>query len=205
MQFCTSSTEKSIHPNENSSQNQFRNALSLHQSDNLKSAATIYQQILQLDPKHAGAIHFLGMVHFANGEYQDALRLVEQSLRLCDQKAVYFNNYGAILNTCRRFLDARNAFERAVILRSNYLDAWVNLARVQQRLHESDNRVKSSWEQVLRLRPDHKEALSQIVRMNIHDYLYIDAMRLWKCHVHGEKNPLHRTAISSPHFVVNVG
>ncbi len=188
MQSCTSPTEKLIHPSEKPSQNLFRHALSLHQSGKLKSAAAIYQKILQLDPKHAGAIHFLGMVHFANGEYQEALRLVQQSLLLCSQKAVYFNNYGAILNTCRRFLDARNAFERAVILRSDYLDAWSNLATVQQRLHESDNRVKSSWMQVLRLCPDHKEALSQLVRMNIHDYLYIDAMRLWKRHVQSEKD-----------------
>lgn len=179
----------------------YQRAVSHHRAGDLSLAASVYREILAKVPNHAGAIHFLGMVFFANREYQEALRLVEQSLRLCDQKAVYFNNYGAILNACGRLQDARNAFERAVILRSDYLDAWVNLAMVQQRLHESDDQVKSSWMQVLRLRPDHKEALSQLVRMNIHDHLYPDAMRLWKRQVQGEKS----TAQDSHQFATLCG
>ena len=73
-------------------------ALTSQQQQDLPRAKALYEQALQLDPKHADAAHMLGMVHYALG---DAAAAVPWVLRALDQTdwviAAMRNNLGLAL------------------------------------------------------------------------------------------------------------
>lgn len=90
----------------------FREALSLHRQNRLDEAEVLYRQVLTVEPNHSGALHFLGMVAFARKNFPEAIRYMESSLRHCDFKPVYFNNYGVVLKEQHRYTEAETAFEK---------------------------------------------------------------------------------------------
>lgn len=51
----------------------YSEALSHHRQGQLQEAANLYEQVLSLDPNHAGALHFLGMIAFVEKRYFQAL------------------------------------------------------------------------------------------------------------------------------------
>ena len=135
----------------------FQQALAFHRQNRFSEAETLYRQILEADPNHPGALHFLGMVAFARKNLEEAVRLVEQSLRLHSASSIYYNNYGVILNEIDRCEEAESAFNRAISLKTNYADAWANLGSLQTRLQkyaEAENSLRTA----LNLMPNHSEA-----------------------------------------------
>ena len=108
----------------------FQNALSLHQQNRLVEAERCYKQILQIEPDHAGALHFLGVIFLARRDYGVAVEYLEKALRQCDTKAVYFNNYGVALLKLGRTEDARVSFQQALDLCPDHPDALYNMGLV---------------------------------------------------------------------------
>ena len=79
-------------------------------------------------------------------------------MSLCDGKAVYHNNYGAVLRDLDRHDEACAAFRRAIELRADYPDAHANLGL--HFLGVSDyEAAQSSLQQALRWNPRHVDAL----------------------------------------------
>ena len=62
----------------------------------------IYRALLEVDAKHAGAWHLLGVALNQQGHALAALVHIERALSHCDSKAVYWNNYGAVLKDLKR-------------------------------------------------------------------------------------------------------
>src|SRR6185437_4990453 len=51
-----------------------------HQAGHLPQAEAIYQRILQIDPNHPGALHFLGLIAKQVGNAKAAIALIGKSL-----------------------------------------------------------------------------------------------------------------------------
>jgi predicted O-linked N-acetylglucosamine transferase (SPINDLY family) len=142
----------------------YQRALAAHRVGDLETAEAIYREILASSPNHAGAAHFLGMIHLARGQHEEALGWIERSLRLRGDKAVYWNNYGAVLKKMGRLAEAHSAFSKAVMLRADYPDAWSNLGLVyleQGQLDEAERCLRYA----LRLQPRHADALRHLARV----------------------------------------
>ncbi|MGL6196708.1 MAG: tetratricopeptide repeat protein, partial [Thermoguttaceae bacterium] len=104
---------------------EFNDALALHRAGDLVGAAVQYQRVLDANPSHAGALHFLGMIYLAQNEPEKAEPLVAKSVKLEPKKATYQNNYGVVLIEIKRFSDAKFAFETALSINPEYVDALV--------------------------------------------------------------------------------
>ena len=53
---------------------------SLHQSGKLQQAKNIYQQILEMEPENADALHLLGLISYQFGQSETAITLIKQAL-----------------------------------------------------------------------------------------------------------------------------
>ena len=60
---------------------EFRHALTVHRAGDPAAAAQLYSAILEMDPRHAGAMHLLGVTHAERGEYDEACQLIGAALR----------------------------------------------------------------------------------------------------------------------------
>jgi predicted O-linked N-acetylglucosamine transferase (SPINDLY family) len=139
----------------------FQAAMRQHQAGQFDAAATVYTDILRLEPQHAGALHLLGVVLHTRGEHDAALEHIERALCVCKTKAVYWNNYGAVLKDLGRLPEAKTAFEKSLQIREAYPDAWSNLGLVQAELGELDE-AERSLRYALKLQPRHADALRHL-------------------------------------------
>lgn len=123
----------------------FSAAVALHQQGRLDQAESIYQAVLRAAPRHAGALHLLGLARFQRGDLATAARLVGDSIAIDPRNALSQNNLGAVLLALRRPAEALGAFERALSLNAGYAEAIVNsgnalveLARPREALERYD-------------------------------------------------------------------
>jgi len=141
----------------------YQQALALHRDNRLDEAEFLYRQILAVEPNHPGALHFLGMVAFAQKNLPEAIRFIECSLVKCTTKPIYFNNYGVALKEAKRLEEAKNAFEEALILDPNYPDAHSNLGLVIMLLGEPVHLSEYHFRAALQFQPDHRDAMRHFI------------------------------------------
>ena len=143
---------------------QFERALQLHQQGQLDSAETIYCDILDREPDHLGAAHFLGMLLSAKGEHGKALALIRKSLQSSPTPPFYYNNYGIVLRETGRLNEAQSAFERAVASTPNYADAHSNLGH-SLLLQDNFQQAESHLVKAIALNPDHLDASRHLAEL----------------------------------------
>jgi tetratricopeptide (TPR) repeat protein len=136
----------------------FSLALQNHQAGNRQEAQSLYEQILQADPAHAGAYLFLGAIAHEQGRHQEALDLVRQALALNPADPAYHYNFGNILTEQGHRAEAVAAYERALQLNPHYARAHNNLGFVLMAL-ERRQEALACFENALRLDPRCDDAL----------------------------------------------
>jgi len=104
---------------------QIERAKRLHQSGDLAAAETIYQAILDSQPDHPEALHYLGLAQHQRGRHDEALRLIARSIESVDDNPKSQSNMGFVLYAQRRFADALPYFERAIDLDPNHDKAYL--------------------------------------------------------------------------------
>ena len=104
----------------------FQQAVALHRSGQIQKAATQYQQILARSPKHAGALHMLGVVALASGAISDAQRLIGQAAQLLPQDAGVQVNFAIALADGGRLDEALGRIDQAIALNPQMPAAQLN-------------------------------------------------------------------------------
>ncbi len=129
-------------------------ALRHHQAGQLAQAEPLYREILRAEPRHADALHLLGVLAHQVGQHAPAADLIRQAIRENPRSAGYHCNLGEALRALGQLDDAARSYETALQLQPDYLEALINLATVrkaQGRLAEA----LAACEHALRLNPRH--------------------------------------------------
>jgi predicted O-linked N-acetylglucosamine transferase (SPINDLY family) len=134
----------------------FAIALGHHQAGRLAEAERGYREILQVDSRHSDALHFLGVIAFQTDNLEPALDLVQRSVALRPDGAVYRNNLGQILERLGRGEEAERAYAAAVALDPAYAEAYNNLGH---RLHGRDELAgaETCFRKAVELNPQYAE------------------------------------------------
>jgi protein O-GlcNAc transferase len=83
-------------------------ALFLHQAGDLSEAGKLYRQITSKNPRNTYALHYLGIIEAAHGNYDQAKAYMDRSLSAFPQNIHFVQNYATIL---AQMGDYRLAFE----------------------------------------------------------------------------------------------
>ena len=132
-------------------------AVGLHQQGRLAQAETIYRTILLEQPEHFDALHLLGVVRQQRRDPQEALRLIGAALKL-QATAPALANYGSVLESLNRPLEALTCFEKAIELAPAFADAHSNRSHVLQGLKRHAEALDAA-EAALANEPRHVDAL----------------------------------------------
>jgi predicted O-linked N-acetylglucosamine transferase (SPINDLY family) len=141
-------------------QQKLQTAFSLHQAGRLDKAAELYRQILQGDAKNPYALHYLGLIEAASGNYEQAKALVNRSLATDPQNIQFAENYATILFQIGDHKSAYEVCERGLELsKANpallYIGA-ISLFKLG-RLQES----VAQFDRLLLLAPNHIPAINE--------------------------------------------
>ena len=132
-------------------------AMRHHQGGRFIEAERLYAQILQSDPRHADALHLLGVLAHQTGRHDAAAVLIGKAILENARVPAFHNNLGNTLKAQGRLHDADAAYQRALALKPDYFDAYYNLGLIRQAQDRLDEAI-ACYEKVLAHNPDHAEA-----------------------------------------------
>jgi predicted O-linked N-acetylglucosamine transferase (SPINDLY family) len=102
-------------------------AVQHHQAGDLQQAQTIYQQVLQVQPDNSDALHLLGLIALQLQNYDEAIDLIQQAIRINNTVPNYYNSLGNAFREQNQLTDATANYQRAVALDPQFAEAYNNL------------------------------------------------------------------------------
>jgi protein O-GlcNAc transferase len=135
----------------------FELALQHHQTGRLADAEALYRQILSVQPNHADALHFLGVVAHQTGRHALAVEWILQAIVLKPNYPAAHSNLGEAHRTVGQLNKAIANFRRAIELKPDYPDAHNNLGNALRDGGQL-NEAMAAYRRTIELKPDFPEA-----------------------------------------------
>ena len=132
-------------------------AMQHHNAGLLPKAESIYQQILQTDPKHPIALHLLGMIALQMGKNDVALDLITKALAVEPNNANAYDAQGNALMNLERLDEAIASYNKALAIEPDYADVHNNLGIALMNTGRLNEAI-ASYNKALAIKPDYAEA-----------------------------------------------
>src|SRR4051812_10796637 len=129
-------------------------AVHLQKSGELLAASEVYKRILESAPNHPEATHYAGVLAHQRHESDEAVALIEKSLRLVSDRADWYSNFGIVLQEQGHFDRAIDAYHRAIALDAGHATAHSNLG-VLLRATGNPAEAEEAYRTAIRLNPEH--------------------------------------------------
>jgi tetratricopeptide (TPR) repeat protein len=123
-------------------QKQYSEALNHHQNGRLEDAEKIYQSIIKLQPRHADALHGLGLIDLFRGKPQEAIKWFNQALKI-EKNATYFNNRGSAYFEIKKMQEALADYQVALKMQAEFTDAQYNLANLYSAIQKHEEAINA--------------------------------------------------------------
>jgi len=132
-------------------------AMRLHRSGQLEPAIAVYRQVLEYNPDHPDALHYLGLASHASGNFEQAIAHISKALTVAPEYVEALNNLGVIYQSMGKLEEAGRCYSRVIEIRPEHSDSHNNLGVVLK----SQGRMRdaaSAFEEALALDPNHARA-----------------------------------------------
>jgi predicted O-linked N-acetylglucosamine transferase (SPINDLY family) len=157
----------------------FAHALALQRAGQTAQAQAVCEQILQLEPHHAGALHLLGLLAVNHGNRERGIELFRASLAANPNQPVAHSNLAAVLLQMNRPGEALASCDQALRLNPNTILALYNRGNILRELKRPEEAV-ASYERALRLKPDYVSALKNCGIALVELRRYEDALAMFE-------------------------
>jgi len=132
-------------------------AVAAHRAGRIGEAEAGYRAILAAAPRHADAMHLLGLAAHQRGRHAEAAETIAAAIALLPSAPAFHSNLGTTLLALGRTQDAVEACRRAVAIDAEFPDGWHNLGVALLIAGEMQD-AESCHARAAALRPDYPEA-----------------------------------------------
>ena len=143
---------------ENQAQAEFEKAITFHQEGKLDEAEAIYRSLLRQQPRHADALHFLGVAQGQRQNLIEAAALIAQSIEVDPGNAAAHSNFGNVLKGLQRNADALVSYDKALTFNGDNSEVLNSRGVVLLELGRPAEAL-NSFERALAASPDQVQAL----------------------------------------------
>ena len=116
------------------SQQEFAQAVQFHRSGQLEHAEVLYERVLRSERNHPDALHLLGVVRHARGDFLGAERHIRAALRISPTSGAMHVSYGNVQRELGRLPDAMKSYSRAAQLDPRLAIAHYNLGTAYEQI-----------------------------------------------------------------------
>jgi predicted O-linked N-acetylglucosamine transferase (SPINDLY family) len=134
-----------------------QHAFTLHQAGRLAEAEPLYREVLRAAPRHADALHLLGVLCYQTRRLQEAVELMQQAVAANPAFPNAFFNLGVALKELGRVEEAINAYRQALAVQPTYAEAHLNLGALLKDMGQVELAI-ASYQQALVVNPNLAEA-----------------------------------------------
>ena len=135
----------------------FETAFAHHRAGRFVDAATIYRQILEVDSRHADALHLLGVATHQAGNSQQAVTHISRAIMLRGGEPAYHSNLGEVYRALGKLDEAVKCYRQALRLNPAMPESHNNLGLVLKQQGDLAA-ARAAFAEALRLKPDYAEA-----------------------------------------------
>lgn len=121
------------------------------------AAENLCRQVLALQPNHADALHWLGLIALQGGRPSDAERDFRRALASNPQAAGLYLDLGNALQAQGQLTSAIDSFQHAIRLKPVNATAYYNLGNAYQAQNDFAAAI-ASYRQAIRFKPDYIKA-----------------------------------------------
>ncbi len=136
---------------------QLQKAVVLHQQGRLKEASQIYEELLQVDPKHFDALHLLGVIAYQTKNHEIAVDLIGKAISINSNNPAAYSNQGAALKELGQLQAAVASYDKAISLKPDFAEAHSNKGAALKELRQF-SAAAASCDKAISLKPDYAEA-----------------------------------------------
>ena len=143
--------------NPTQNENLLKQAINELNRQNPHGAFEICRSILSINSNDSDALNLAGVAAFHAGLPEEALDLVQTAIFYSPINAGAHTNLGNILVYLRRYKDAREAYEKAMHLDPNYVEAFFNFGILME-IEDDLERSLTAFKKTIKLNPNHPGA-----------------------------------------------
>jgi predicted O-linked N-acetylglucosamine transferase (SPINDLY family) len=129
--------------------------------ERLIQAKTLYEQVLQVIPRHADALQWLGVIQHKLGNSERAIELIHQAIAASPGSAFFYSTLGNVLKDIGKNAEAEASYNQALALNPNLVEAHNNLGILQTMQGKLSESIES-FRKALALFPGYAEALNNM-------------------------------------------
>lgn len=134
-----------------------QDAFRIHQDGNIDEAISVYRGVLSISPDHPDALHLLGVAMYQKGDLERSEELIRRAIHFNPGVAFFYSNLGNTLKTGGKPQEAVLAYQQALELDADCVDALFNLGVTLHHLARHSEAL-NFLERVIALKPDHVAA-----------------------------------------------
>jgi len=135
----------------------FIEALHCQQAGQLDKAKELYLELLKNDPKHAEALHNLGIIFAQTRDFENAVNYFKAATEFNPDSAQYFCNLATALNDLGQTEQSIATFEKAKQLNPHAADIYYNLGNAYQKIGKYHEAIES-YKKTIEINPNWFEA-----------------------------------------------
>ena len=114
-------------------------------------AAEEYENIIEINPKHAKALHNLGRIYFQDGDYAKALKSFQNVLKLEPENTDAWNDLGSVYEITNNLIQAISTYRKALRVNPLHEETNFNLANAYFSLFLSNPNIVNIEDIIQRL------------------------------------------------------
>jgi tetratricopeptide (TPR) repeat protein len=141
-------------------QRKLQSAHALHQRGDLAAAAALYRELIAGNPRHAQALHFLGLIEASGGKFGEATQLMERSLGVEPGNVPFMENYATALYLKGDYASALHIGEAGLRLNGQSASLLYTSAIALSRLGRLAESV-ARFDRLLAVQPRHVAGLNE--------------------------------------------
>lgn len=130
-------------------------------SERLQQAKVLYEQVLQVNPRQAEALQWLGVIFHKQGNSDRAIELISQAIAEAPSNAFAHSTLGNVLKDVDQKASAIASYRKALSIKPDFAEAHNNLGIVLSTQGKLDEAIES-YKKAISLIPGYAEALNNL-------------------------------------------
>ncbi len=139
---------------------ELRTAFSLHQAGQLDKAASVYRQILKIDPDNSYALQYLGVIEASLGHFDQAKSLMMRSVLINPSNIQFIENCATVLVQVGDYDSALQMCQKGLALNKANVPLSYVSAIAKYKLRQLPESLEQ-FDKVLALAPNHIAAINE--------------------------------------------